>query len=812
MPAPYNPRVIVKFKNDVQIPYENDATVEQHLNTGQIGPWLQLKQQFPDISIGRLFTSVAPQQILQLMHDSAAGNPNYNPPNFLTYLALSCPATTNRIHVAQALRDKTRWPKVQTAYLQSGPGAGPGIVLGPGETDRQGYLGPAPTTVGVPGGIDAKFAWALPGGDGGNATSDLRFADIEQGWVIEDGFNTAHEDLKQDPMTPSGIRLIFGDNTYEFGHGTSVLGIVLAAPNNNSTPASAMAAPRRDIVGIAPHVARKFVASRLNGANDSVADAIMVFLASPNPNNRLRAGDVLLLEVQTGTDSDYFLKDHPVELEDLEFDVIRQATESGIIVVEAAGNWGADLDQVFHPDHGYILKRGHADFRDSRAIMVGAADFDNRGPLQNYGSRIDCYAWGGSVTTTGFDDSKPQPLDPRTTYNQLDGTSSASAIIAGAALAVQGIKKANPPGSPPYSPIQLRNLLSDPTTGTLSQNSDAANPNSDLIGVMPDLKKIIGTAMGLAPDVYLRDALGDAGGTPHVGPIASSPDIILRLAPGVANPQGAFGQGSGQEDNDWLGVNAEPGTDHVVYVRVRNRGTVDTVNVSATVYWSPVATLLTPNLWTLVGTTVIPVVPRSGDLTVSPAIPWPANQVPATPGHHCFVGFVGNGADPAPTLASIATWPSFEHFLRDHNNVTLRNFNVVTYDSARVRDYSEHSLHFFITGPHDQARNMRLEFSAKTHEGTQILLQVPSRYRSLITAPDITGEIEPHHVAQIRLNTREVWRSREQLFPHRLMVDSTLHVRIPNEYLGHPSLLVIRQLYEDREVGRITWRLQPMAT
>lgn len=40
--------------------------------------------------------------------------------------------------------------------------------------------------------------------------------------------------------------------------------------------------------------------------------------------------------------------------------------------------------------------------------------------------------------------------------------------------------------------------------------------------------------------------------------------------------------------------------DYIIYVRTRNRGGVGAANVVATVYWAPVATLVTPNLWTLI--------------------------------------------------------------------------------------------------------------------------------------------------------------------------------------------------------------------
>jgi serine protease len=61
-------------------------------------------------------------------------------------------------------------------------------------------------------------------------------------------------------------------------------------------------------------------------------------------------------------------------------------------------------------------------------------------------------------------------------------------------------------------------------------------------------------------------------------------------------------------------------------------------------------------------------------VTVSPAIPW--SSVPA-PGHYCFVGVVGNALDPAPDPATLFDWTTYQQYLRQNNNVTWRNFNVV---------------------------------------------------------------------------------------------------------------------------------------
>ena len=52
----------------------------------------------------------------------------------------------------------------------------------------------------------------------------------------------------------------------------------------------------------------------------------------------------------------------------------------------------------------------------------------------------------------------------------------------------------------------MRALLSDPNINTRS-----ANHGVDLIGVMPNLKRILQDALGVAPDVYMRDYVGDTG-------------------------------------------------------------------------------------------------------------------------------------------------------------------------------------------------------------------------------------------------------------------------------------------------------------
>ncbi len=73
-------------------------------------------------------------------------------------------------------------------------------------------------------------------------------------------------------------------------------------------------------------------------------------------------------------------------------------------------------------------------------------------------------------------------------YNfDYSGTSSASAIIAGVVLVLQGIARHSTQS--PLRPAELRGLLADRAHGTPS-----VVPRRNLIGVMPDLEAILASS------------------------------------------------------------------------------------------------------------------------------------------------------------------------------------------------------------------------------------------------------------------------------------------------------------------------------
>jgi serine protease len=761
----YSPRVVVKFHDYVSLPYHDEA--DQYIEELQVGPWKRLAKEFRGITLRPLYTSLKEEEIRALVDRATELDPTYRPPNLLTYFVVNCPPRVKPEQVAEVL---SSWETVQTAYVDP-PGEEPIVDASDDpRSPNQGYLDPAPD------GIDARFVWPKPDGtgiDGGDGAGQ-RVVDLERGWTFD------HEDL-----TDHGASLLHGairDDSR--AHGTSVLGELCAVDNAIGN------------VGIASALA-SVDATSYWGSNRP--DALLAAIAA------MEFGDVLLLEAQLSIAGWSMM---PIEVLDAEFDTIRLATALGIVVVEAAGNGSNDLDTYTNGAGDAIFNRTAAGFRDSGAIMVGAATstapharitIATHGWGPNFGSRVDCYAWGENVDTCSSNSAGATDLY-RSTFN---GTSSASPIVTGAALLVQGIAEANLGYR--FSPRQMRTILSDPTTGTASQN-----PAFDRIGVMPNLQQIVqSNVLNLAPDVYIRDHVGD-NGDPHAGAISASPDIILLPDP-VPDPQAAFGEGSGTENSSTLGYEAEAGQDNVLYARVRNRGGSAAANVDATIFWSPVATLLTPDLWTPVGATTIPNVPNGDLLTVSDAITWLEDDIPG-PGHYCFVGLVGNAQDPAPDPADFLDWDNYRRFIRENNNVTWRNFNVVdNVPDPEAGDPEGYvALAFLAPGAPDKARRMRLEVFARLPKGAKIWLEMPLRLRdALQEISPFAKVIAKYDVARMPVNPHGRKAFKEMVFPAKSRTKMRLLVHIPEEYRRNEYQVWVRQLYREEEVGRVTWRLAP---
>jgi subtilisin family serine protease len=306
-----------------------------------------------------------------------------------------------------------------------------------------------------PDALDVDFAGSV-GATGG----DVRLADCEYGW------NLAHEDLSEvGAVIEPGQTIAPEVFSWEWDdHGTAVIGITSATANTYG------------VTGLVPDAEVQLF------PEDTVEQGYRRPAAIASAIAASRPGDVVLLEMQTpGPGGDY----GPAELDPTVWDLVKRATDAGIIVVAAAGNGSQDLDSA---DYDEYRSRG-----DSGAIIVGAGSSTSRTRMwfSTYGARVNVHGWGENVVTTGYGDLADYDAVGNQEYTaQFSGTSSASPLVTSAVVVLQSYAKQA--FGRVLTPAEIRQILID--TGTPQEPSEATH-----IGPFPDLRAAI-ESLGPVPE------------------------------------------------------------------------------------------------------------------------------------------------------------------------------------------------------------------------------------------------------------------------------------------------------------------------
>lgn len=312
----------------------------------------------------------------------------------------------------------------------------------------------------------------LPGGNGENAVLGV----YEKSWRLH------HPEFANRTF----IRI---EQTSDVGdwadpnHATKTLGVLLSQAQG--PPVSD---PHSTCTGLVPAAQVTLVSCQSQRYADPYPNPETLRLAVEN----LPGGSVLVIEVEFSDDGT------PLESDNEFWDCIREATDKGIIVVEAAGNraayWEANNTSR---DHNSSAKR-----YDSGAILVGAAQPSASGIVRHdtsrFGPQIRCYAQGHQVRTTSFSEvlvnSSYELIPAYACYSQ---TSAATAVLAGCAALLQSVLLAH--GKPPLSPWRLRELLSTSPRTQPERHPDW--PEYFRASVFPWHRELRGAYPGCIPDL-----------------------------------------------------------------------------------------------------------------------------------------------------------------------------------------------------------------------------------------------------------------------------------------------------------------------
>ncbi|MGH1520696.1 S8/S53 family peptidase [Chryseobacterium sp. JK1] len=339
-----------------------------------------------------------------------------------------------------------RFPEIEYVSVMSSTPVEPPLVnmfvATPDLESVQTYLNDNP-------GINAKYAWSR-----GITGQNIRVRDVEYGFYKTHEMLANQNSIQLEPgYSPnSGLSA----NNYR-DHGTAVTSILGSVKDNIGLTGAAYSAS--EIKGYLEWTTLGY--NRASAVSRSI--------------NASQSGDIILYEMQTGGKDGQYC---PAEYDKVIWDLTKAATDSGIIIIAAAGNGNQNLDDPFYATYN---ARGN-----SGAIIVGAGSPNtthSKLSFSTFGNRVDVQGWGSNVLAAGYGSYAKYDNDDNRTYNYFSGTSSATPTVASAAILIQSFYRQNTGQN--LTPAAMKNLLI--STG-IPQGGTVANQK---IGPLPNVKNAI---------------------------------------------------------------------------------------------------------------------------------------------------------------------------------------------------------------------------------------------------------------------------------------------------------------------------------
>uniref|UniRef100_UPI0040483300 S8/S53 family peptidase n=1 Tax=Flavobacterium sp. TaxID=239 RepID=UPI0040483300 len=275
-------------------------------------------------------------------------------------------------------------------------------------------------------------------------------------------------------------------------HGTATMGVLYG--NNGSY----------GITGIAHGAQQVWLYPEWQQSGYSRTNAITQAL------NNSSVGDVIVFEMQAygfnGTVSNPRFV--PAEYSLLVWNLTKALTDSGRIVVAAAGNGYQDLDSS-----DYQTYMGYG---DSGAIIVGGGTANTTHAIyppyvvsgvtytSTYGSRVDVQGWFENVRTTGAIPGSGFTLvgsDFNQSYMTFTGTSSATAQLGGAVTVLQSYYKSQT--NTTLTSQQMRTILKNtgiPQGGDISKN---IGPFPDMLAALNFMQQTLNSESFFESSLYV---------------------------------------------------------------------------------------------------------------------------------------------------------------------------------------------------------------------------------------------------------------------------------------------------------------------